>query len=89
MTKGDKVIRLVEVLKEAATLAKETGALGMYYEVYRDILNVQYAENRFPLPKTLTTFTSHSDETDKHFVDISGIELFYLTDKEEEEHEAV
>lgn len=85
MTKGDKVIRLVELLKEAMTLTKETGALGIYCDAYGGKVSVQFSEDSFPLPKTLTTFTSHGNETDKHFVNISGIELFYLTDKEDTE----
>lgn len=89
MTKGDKVIRLVELLKEATALAKETGAISVYYEGHRDDLSVQYSENSFPLPKTLTKATSHSEETDRHFVNISEIELFYLTDKEDTEDATV
>lgn len=89
MSKGDKLLRLLEIMQEARELTKEVGAIAVYHECYSNKTSVQFGEDGFPLPKNLTTFTTHTEETDKHFVNISGIELFYLTVKEEEENAAV
>ena len=89
MTKGDKLIRFLEIMEEARGIAKEIGTLYTSLDGYSGSVRAQFCEDNFPLPKSLTTFSAHTDETDKHFVNISGIELFYLTDKEDMEHEAV
>lgn len=89
MSKEGKLIRLLEIMQEARELTKEVNAIAVYHECYSNKISVQFGEDGFPLPKNLTTFTTHTEETDKHFVNISGIELFYLTDKEEEENAAV
>lgn len=89
MSKEGKLIRLLEIMQEARGIVKEINALWVSHDGMDDHVRIQFSEDTFPLPKNLTTFKTHTEETDKHFVNISGIELFYLTYKEEEENAAV
>lgn len=84
MTKGDKLIRLIEVLKEAETLAKEMGVLSVYCDLCSH-MKVHFPEEKFPLANTLVENKAHTEELDRHSAMLAGVELFYLTDREEEE----